>query len=131
VEAAPEPVQDLQVLLDRGREHLEEEQWEEALAAYREAVGLDSSSVQAHSALGYIFAKQGKLEEAVRENLIVVQLAPQDYNSRKNLALLYHQLGRLDQALAEAALARELAPQDQKPAVERFIAQLEEQASAR
>jgi len=128
VEASKESVLDLTAHLDQGRRYLDEEKWAEAAAAYRTALELDPESVQAHSALGYIHARQGNLEEAVRENLIVVQLAPQDYNSHKNLALLYHQLGQLDQALAEAAMAKELASEDEKPVLEDFIAQLEQQA---
>jgi tetratricopeptide (TPR) repeat protein/O-antigen ligase len=128
VEAPQEAAASLQDHLDEGRQYLEEERWAEAAQAYDRALEMDPNSVQAHSAMGFIYAKQGRLEEAVQENLAVAQLAPEDFNSHKNLALLYRDLGQLDQALDEAILARELAPQDQKPAVEEFIAQLEQQA---
>jgi len=129
VEVPSETLPDLQAYLTQGQKYLEEEKWAEATETYSKGLELDSNSVQAHSALGYVYAQQGELERAVQENLIVVQLAPQDYNSHKNLALLYHQLRQLDEALAEAALAKELAPEDQKPALEDFIAQLQQQAS--
>ena len=120
---------DLQTYLDQGREYLDEKQWAEAVTAYRRALELSPNSVEAHSALGFIYAKQGRLQDAVQENLTAVRLAPRDYNSHKNLALLYHQLGQLDQALAEAALAQELAPEGQKAALEDFIGELQQQAS--
>ena len=83
--------------------------------------------VQAHSALGYIYALQGKLQEALAENLKVLELAPNDYATHKNLAMIYQQLGSLEEAIVEAETALELAPEDDKPALEAFIAQLQQQ----
>jgi superkiller protein 3 len=80
--------------------------------------------VQAHSSLGYIYSQQGKLQEAVEENLEVLELAPNDYASHKNLALLYQQLGRIDEAVAEAQIALEFASEEEKANLEAFIAQL-------
>ena len=129
VEVPPEEVADPQTLLAEGQKLLEEQKWAEAAEAYLRVLEVDPNAIQAHSALGYIYAQQGELEKAIQENLIVVQSAPQDYNSHKNLALLYNQMGRMDEALAEAALAKELAPEDQKPALESFISQLQQQGS--
>ena len=83
--------------------------------------------VQAHSALGYVYSKQGRLEEAVRENLLVLAISPADYASHKNLAILYQQLGRNAESLAEAKAALENAPQEERSALESFIAQMESQ----
>ena len=66
----------------------------------------------------------------MRENLIVAQRSPKDFDSRKNLALLYSQLGEREKALAEAHRAWELAPEDQKPELEALIEQLGGQVEA-
>jgi Flp pilus assembly protein TadD len=64
------------------------------------------------------------LDQAVEENLKVLELRPDDYASHKNLAILYQQLGRIDEAIVEAETALSLAPESDKVSLTNYIAQL-------
>jgi cyclophilin family peptidyl-prolyl cis-trans isomerase len=75
--------------------------------------------------LAYIFARQGKLEEAITENLAVLDLVPTDYNSYKNLAILYNQRGQIDKAASATREALALAPEEEKAALQTFLDQLQ------
>jgi cytochrome c-type biogenesis protein CcmH/NrfG len=55
---------------------------------------------------------------------------PDDYTVLKNLALLYEEVGDYDQALQSAQAALAVASPEERPAIESFIQQLnEEQAT--
>jgi tetratricopeptide (TPR) repeat protein len=117
----------VQTYLSQGQSYLAERDWDKAEEVYLKVLELDPNSLQAHSALGYVYAQTGRLEEAVEENLAVIALDPNDYISRKNLAILYRQLGRIDEAIAQALIARDLAPENERKAVDAFIAELKEE----
>jgi len=119
----------VQTYLSEGQTYLNENDLEQAEEVYAKALELNPNIIQAHSALGYIYALQGKLQEALEENLKVLELAPNDYATHKNLAMIYQQLGRIEEAIAEAETALELAPESDRPALEAFIAQLQQQIS--
>jgi tetratricopeptide (TPR) repeat protein len=117
----------VQSYLSEGQLYLDQSQWVLAEQAYLKVLALDPNNVVAHSALGYAYAMQGRTEEAIAENLTVLDLVPNDYNSHKNLAILYQAVGRYDEALQEAQIALNLAPEVDKPALQAFVAQLEQQ----
>jgi tetratricopeptide (TPR) repeat protein len=119
----------VQTYLSEGQTYLNDKDFERAEEAYAKALELDSNTVQAHSALGYIYAMQGKLQEALEENLKVLELAPNDYATHKNLAMIYQQLGRIEEAITEAETSLELAPESDRPALQDFIVQLQQQIS--
>lgn len=122
-----EDAQKLQQLLDEGSAKMNTEDWAAAESSYEQALELDSGNIQAHSALAYIYAKQGRTEEAIAENLVVTRLLPSDYNSHKNLALLYQQKGEIAQAITFAEAALKLAPEGEKTAFEAYLNQLKSQ----
>ncbi len=107
-----------------GNYYLSQQRYDESAAAYQKALEI-KPSLQAHSALAYVYSKQGKLEEAVEQNLAALQISPADYDSNKNLAILYQQLERYEESLAAARTALARAPDDERAALESFIAQLE------
>jgi tetratricopeptide (TPR) repeat protein len=117
----------IQTYLDEGQTYLDEKDFERAEEVYAKALELNPNIIQAHSALGYIYALQGKLQEALEENLKVLELAPNDYATHKNLAMIYQQLGRIEEAIAEAETALELAPESDRPALEDFIDKLRQE----
>jgi len=90
------------------------------------AQGKLNEAAEAHSSLGYIYSQQGRLQEALEENLIVAQLRPNDFSTRKNLAILYQHLGQLDEAIAQAKKARELAPEKERAAMDTLIQHLQQ-----
>jgi tetratricopeptide (TPR) repeat protein/cyclophilin family peptidyl-prolyl cis-trans isomerase len=122
----PQDAQQIQELMDQGRQEMDAEDWQSAEQTYRQVVELDIANPLAHSALAYIYAKLGQLDEAITENLVVLDLMPNDYNSYKNLAILYQQKGDLNKAQTSAEQALTLAPEGERPALEDYIAQLKQ-----
>jgi cyclophilin family peptidyl-prolyl cis-trans isomerase/tetratricopeptide (TPR) repeat protein len=122
---AGESSSEVQALLAQGQQEMGAEDWEAAAQTYRQVVALESTNAIAHSALAYIFARQGKLDEAITENLAVLDLVPTDYNSYKNLAILYNQKGQIDKAVSATRDALALAPEEEKVALQTFLDQLQ------
>ncbi|MFB0546380.1 MAG: tetratricopeptide repeat protein [Anaerolineae bacterium] len=100
---------------------------EEARAEFERAVAIAPDDLITHQNLAEVYRQLGMKEEALREFQRCVEIAPGDFNSHKNLAIFYQELGRIDEAIAEAQSAKELASEDQRPAVEGFILQLQQQ----
>jgi len=123
--SSPEDTQRLQELLDQGTAQLQAEDWPAAVDTYNQILVLDPASGQAHSALAYVYARQGNLDQAIAESLAVISLLPDDYNSYKNLAILYRQQGMMEEAIGAAEKALALAPEQDKEALRTFIEQLE------
>jgi len=117
----------IQNYLSEGEFYLSQSQWVLAEQSFLKVLALNPDHVVAHSALGYAYAMQGRTTEAITENLQVVALAPNDYDSHKNLAILYQSTRQYTEALNEAQIALNLAPEADKPALQAFIAQLEQQ----
>ena len=113
--------------LSEGQIYLSQSQWDLAEQAFLKVLALNPNHVVAHSALAYAYAMQGRTEEAIAENQAVLDLVPNDYNSHKNLSILYQSVKRYDEALQEAQTALNLAPEADKPALQAFITQLEQQ----
>ncbi len=123
---SPEDEERVQALIAQGREQLDAEEWDAAEQTFKELLALDPNHPQGHSGLAYVYARQGRIDEAIAQNLIVAELLPNDYNSHKNLALLYQQQGEIDKAIAatEAAIAR--APDAEKEALQTYLEQLQQ-----
>lgn len=102
----------------------------DALAYNEQAVLLDPGLARAHSTLGLIYYRLGRVDDAVAENLKVLQAIPNDFISHRNLALLYQQLGSIDEALVHAQTALSLASDEDKPDLQAFVEQLQQQKAA-
>ena len=124
-ESSPDAVQEIQELLGQGRTEMDAQDWSSAEQTYKQILELDLNNPLAHSALAYIYAQQGRLDEAITENLAVLELIPDDYSSYKNLAILYQQRGDIPKAISATRQAFDLAPEQEKEALQVFLAQLE------
>jgi tetratricopeptide (TPR) repeat protein len=91
---------------DRAAE-IEEDAPEEAMAAYRKALELDSTLADAHLNLGRLFHDRGEIAEAEACYRAALDARPDDSTAAYNLGVALQDLGRLrDAALAyEAAVA--------------------------
>ncbi|MBN1642696.1 MAG: tetratricopeptide repeat protein [Anaerolineae bacterium] len=118
----------IQELLSSGQIALNGGRWDEAALAYETALALNPELVAAHSALAYIYAQQGKLEQAEAENLLVLGAIPDDLSTLKNLAIIYRQLQRYDEALAYAqrAMSSSEVTAEDKRQLEVFIGELQQ-----
>jgi len=87
-------------LVALGLEHFNRDQYEQAAAAYQEAIQLDNSP-KAHYNLGLLFDKQGQYEQAIRAYREAIRVKPDSPKAYYNLGLLYQKQGLYQQA-AEA-----------------------------
>jgi cyclophilin family peptidyl-prolyl cis-trans isomerase len=117
-------VNEIQDLMAEGRNLIEAEDWDAASAVYEQLQVLDPSNPVVHSALAFIYAKQGDTDRAITENLAVTELMPDDYNSQKNLAILYRQTGDIAKALSAAEKALALAPDQEVTALQLYLEEL-------
>ena len=101
-------------------------QWERAAEYYEEALKRHPRDVTVLSALAYVYAQMGRVDEAIAYNEQVLALRPNDYPTLRNLALLYKQKGDTDRALTYAEKALQLAPPREKAALEQLIQELKE-----
>ena len=113
----------VQQFLSEGEAALNSQQWERAEQAYKRALGLEPNLVVAHSALSYIYAQQGRMEEAEKENQIVLAAVPGDLATLKNLAIIYRQMKLYDDAIQHArqALDSPQATEQDKKQLQMFI----------
>jgi tetratricopeptide (TPR) repeat protein/O-antigen ligase len=119
----PETEAMVQDLLAQGEAALNDKNWEEARGTYEKALALNPDLVVAHSALSYVYAQQGRLEDAERENQFVLAAMPGDFATLKNLAIIYRQLNRYSDSIdyAQQALASPQATAEDKEQLQLFI----------
>jgi tetratricopeptide (TPR) repeat protein len=88
---------------------LEEESAEEALAAYRRALEIDSRLPDAHLNLGRLLHERGDMAAAEQHYRLALDALPDDPTAAYNLGVALQDLGRLREAVVayEAALARD------------------------
>ncbi|HHB90901.1 MAG TPA: tetratricopeptide repeat protein [Anaerolineae bacterium] len=108
---------------------LDQENWEAAYEAYRQAAEVQPKDPRAYSGMAFALAKMGRIEEAIAMNKKVLELRPNDLSALQNLALLYDQLGEYELALRYARMALKVAPESQKPAIEALIQSIERKMS--
>jgi tetratricopeptide (TPR) repeat protein/O-antigen ligase len=129
-DAAPETERLVQQFLSEGEVALNNKQWTVAEQAYLKALNLNPNLVVAHSALAFLYAQLGRLDEAESENLIVLSAVPDDYATIKNLAIIYRELKRYDEALSYArrALESPQATPEDRGQWQTFISDIETKA---
>ena len=119
-----------QTVKELANSYLANNQFEQALPLYEFLLqNAQSPDIEVFSALGYLYAQQGNIDEAIRFNELVLEQAPNDYDSLKNLALLYRDKPDLEQSLAMAEKAKSVAPESEAPSWDQFIDEVENQLS--
>ena len=103
---------------------------EEALQQFEQAESIAPNDLLTIQNLADIYRILGRREDALEKMRSWVELAPDDYNSHKNLSLMYKELGQVTEAITQVLLSLELAPEDQKPALQQYLIQLEDQQKA-
>jgi tetratricopeptide (TPR) repeat protein len=109
---------DYDCLFQRARIFLERDLRGEAEAEYKRILKYLPNSVEAHANLGMIYARQNRIEAALREFQWVRDREPNDPTSYFNLASAYLQAGRLD--LAERNLEQVVRLDPNFPAIDRL-----------
>lgn len=88
-----------------GRYYMGQNRLELAAEAYRKAIELSASFVDAHNALGVVYSEQGKFDEAISELTAALKIVPDVARVYNNLGYTYY----LQNNFAGAVLAYEKA----------------------
>lgn len=96
----------------RGEQLLAAEDLDSALAAFEQAVRLDSGAAVAHSQMGAIYRKLGKLDKAIECFSNAIGANPRAFEDMINLAQLYIITHRLKDAVEVYLAALDINPQD-------------------
>lgn len=95
-------------LCDRGVDLFAEGAYDEAIAAYRQALALDGGLVDALHGLAMAHAEKGDLAAAVDAAKRITEAAPDDPLGYTGLSMLYQRSGLIAEAEAAANQARVL-----------------------
>ncbi len=83
----------------RGLEHEQNEQYEEAIIAFQIAIGLQPDDIEAHRALARVYCQQGRDDKAIEAYKKVLELEPSCTEALTNLGIIYREQGKLLDAL--------------------------------
>jgi Flp pilus assembly protein TadD len=95
-------------LYDHGVDLFAEGKYEEAVAAYQEALALDPGFVDALHGLAMAYMEKGDLEAAIAAAKRITEDSPDDPLGFTSLSMLYQKAGRIADAEAAANQARVL-----------------------
>lgn len=95
-------------LYDRGVDLFAEGKYDEAIAAYGEALGIDPGFVDALHGLAMAHAEKGDLEAAIAAAKRITEASADDPLGYTGLSMLYQRAGRIAEAEAAANQARVL-----------------------
>jgi tetratricopeptide (TPR) repeat protein len=101
--------------LDLGLAYLEQNNYPKALSALEKSVLLGPQHSEPHFNLAIADEKAGRLNEAMKEIMVVLQMAPSDVDARNTKAIICADLGDLGCARDEWTLLTRIAP-DYAPA---------------
>jgi protein O-GlcNAc transferase len=83
---------------------------DEAIAAYRRAIGIKPDYTEAYCDLGLALTRQGKLDEAVAAYRRAIGIKPDYAEANCNLGIALDMQGKLDEAIAAYRRAIEIKP---------------------
>lgn len=106
-----------------GRRAVADGKWADAVAAFREATGIDPLEPRHQAALGDALLDSGRPEEACDAYLRASLLAPGDAKTLRKLADCEERLGRGEEALASLRALHRIAPDPSLPPRIRALAE--------
>ena len=93
---------------NRGMELFAEDKFDDAIAAFQQALDEDASYTDALHALAMTYSHQERLDEAIEIGKKLVEVAPDDELAHTSLSIFYQQKGMIAEAEHIAAQARTL-----------------------
>src|SRR5947207_1423148 len=94
--------------LDEGNTHFYAQRYDEALAAYQQALQLDPDYAKAYNNMGYVLNEIKRYEEALAAYEQAIRLNPNYAKAYNNKAIALEHLGRTTEAQQAYDKAREL-----------------------
>lgn len=98
--------------IDRGLEHLDREQWSQAVQEFSQALRLDPNNVDAYYHRAEARMEQGQNRLALEDLNAALRLAPQDADALYLRGVLHEDAREYRQALADYQQAARLDPED-------------------
>ena len=92
----------------QGMELFAQDQLEEAVTAYQQALEMDPTYADALHALAMTYAHQNKLDEAIEVGKKLIEVTPDDELAYTSLSIFYQQKGLIAEAEQIGAQARTL-----------------------
>jgi tetratricopeptide (TPR) repeat protein len=86
--------------------------WASETALWEDAARKSPALVRPHQNLGLYYSAQGRLDDARRELLAALALAPDNAELHNNLGIVYRKLGAYDRAIEEYGIVLKLSPDD-------------------
>ncbi len=93
-----------------GMKYYEQDELDQAISEFKEAIALDPNNAEAHRNLGTAYGEQGKWEESVLAYKQAIELVPDYGEAYGDIAAAYFNTGKLEEAMAAAKKGIELAP---------------------
>jgi tetratricopeptide (TPR) repeat protein len=87
-----------------------QDQTDEAIRQYQEAIRLKPGYAEAHNNLGVVLDKQDQTDEAIRQYQEAIRLEPDYANAHNNLGFALDQKGQIDEAISQYQEAIRLKP---------------------
>jgi len=98
--------------MDIGLDYQEQGQFDEAIAAFEEAIRLDPDYALAHYNLGRAYYLQGQMEQAAAAFEEAIQIDPEMAEAYTNLGAVYSVQGKTEEAIAACETAIQRDPND-------------------
>lgn len=73
--------------------------WRDSETLFKRAISVTEKNTTAHLNLGFVFAEQGKIDEALFHYKEVINISPHHEKAHHNIGLMYAKKGRLDEAI--------------------------------
>jgi len=86
--------------------------WATEISLWEDAARKSPRKVRPHQNLGTYYGMAGRLEDAKRELIAALQLAPDNYELHNNLGIVYRKLGDYDRAVQQYMIVIRLNPSD-------------------
>ena len=90
--------------------HLHEKEWPQAEESFRKAVAADGKNSGVRNGFGYFLLGRNRVDEAIAEFKVSVEVTPGDANAHDSLAEGFAVKGMIDEAIAEYGKAVSLDP---------------------
>ena len=98
---------------EKGKDLLDDKEWDEALGAFQKAADLGMESLDLHYELGFTYYKVGDYKNAKSHYQTILDQDPRDTDVRYNLARIYEKEKDWDAAIREYQAILKFDPDDQ------------------